>query len=211
MSDGSQDRPHGPAPTIEAAAARVLGPALRTGQSPFEDDLYTWTPEVAEELARRRQRRFEKIGRWALPLMIMVTAIWLWDRICVWNDIPHFILPRPGVVLETLVDDAGLLFSSLWVTLKITFLSLLLAVAGGVGLAIGGSAALLTALVILGIRDEDSFPLIFYRENCADMALCEDDIDEGLIAETRSVLATGTHLSNPRTEAAVIRALKAPL
>ncbi|WP_141764138.1 hypothetical protein, partial [Dietzia sp. HMSC21D01] len=53
MSDGSQNRPHGPAPTIEAAAARVLGPALRTGQSPFEDDLYTWTPEVAEELARR--------------------------------------------------------------------------------------------------------------------------------------------------------------
>ncbi|MBB1008572.1 restriction endonuclease, partial [Dietzia sp. SLG510A3-3B2-2] len=53
MSDGSQDRPHGPAPTIEAAAGRVLGPALRTGQSPFEDDLYTWTPEVAEELARR--------------------------------------------------------------------------------------------------------------------------------------------------------------
>ena len=41
----------------------------------------------------------------------------------------------------------------------------------------------LTALVLLGIRDEDSFPLIFYRENCADMALCEDDIDEGFIAE----------------------------
>src|SRR5699024_4242883 len=41
------------APKIESAAARVLGPALRTGQSPFEDGLYTWTPEVAEELARR--------------------------------------------------------------------------------------------------------------------------------------------------------------
>ena len=66
----------------------------------------------------------------------------------------------------------------------------------------------LTALVILGIRDEDQFPLIFYRENCADMALCEADIDEALIADTRSVLATGTHLSNPRTEAAVIRALE---
>ncbi|NJM84077.1 MAG: 5-dehydro-2-deoxygluconokinase, partial [Tabrizicola sp.] len=66
----------------------------------------------------------------------------------------------------------------------------------------------LTALVILGIRDQERFPLIFYRENCADMALCEDDIDEGLIAETRSVLATGTHLSNPRTAAAVIRALQ---
>ena len=66
----------------------------------------------------------------------------------------------------------------------------------------------LTALVLLGIRDEDSFPLIFYRENCADMALCEDDIDEGFIAQARSVLATGTHLSHPRTRAAVLKALE---
>ncbi|MEI6098438.1 MAG: 5-dehydro-2-deoxygluconokinase [Alphaproteobacteria bacterium] len=65
----------------------------------------------------------------------------------------------------------------------------------------------LTALVLLGIRDEKQFPLIFFRENCADMALCEDDIDEAFIAEARSVVATGTHLSNPRTEAAVLKAL----
>ena len=44
----------------------------------------------------------------------------------------------------------------------------------------------LTALVLLGIRDDKQFPLIFYRENCADMALCEDDIDEGFSAEARS-------------------------
>ena len=30
--------------------------------------------------------------------------------------------------------------------------------------------ARLTALVILGIRDRETFPLIFYREDCADMA-----------------------------------------
>ncbi len=66
----------------------------------------------------------------------------------------------------------------------------------------------LTALVILGIRDQEHFPLIFYRENCADMALCEDDIDPDFIAEAGCVLATGTHLSHPRTEAAVIKALK---
>ncbi|MCK5932007.1 MAG: 5-dehydro-2-deoxygluconokinase [Fulvimarina manganoxydans] len=65
----------------------------------------------------------------------------------------------------------------------------------------------LTALVLLGIRDENSFPLIFYRENCADMALCEEDIEEGFIAEARAVVATGTHLSHPRTEAAVLKAL----
>jgi 5-dehydro-2-deoxygluconokinase len=66
----------------------------------------------------------------------------------------------------------------------------------------------LTALVILGIRDQERFPLIFYRENCADMALCEEDIDPALIADTRAVVATGTHLSHPRTEAAVLKALR---
>ncbi len=65
----------------------------------------------------------------------------------------------------------------------------------------------LTALVLLGIRDDKQFPLIFYRENCADMALCEDDIDEAFIAESKSVVATGTHLSNPKTEAATLKAL----
>jgi 5-dehydro-2-deoxygluconokinase len=66
----------------------------------------------------------------------------------------------------------------------------------------------LTALVILGIRDREQFPLIFYRENCADMALCEDDIDADFIRSARSVVATGTHLSHPRTEAAVLKALR---
>lgn len=66
----------------------------------------------------------------------------------------------------------------------------------------------LTALVLLGIRDREQFPLIFYRENCADMALSEDDIDPAFIAEARAVVATGTHLSHPRTEAAVLKALR---
>ena len=66
----------------------------------------------------------------------------------------------------------------------------------------------LTALVLLGIRDQDNFPLIFYRENCADMALCEDDIDPALIADARCITATGTHLSHPDTEAAVLKALR---
>ncbi|CAM5653946.1 ABC transporter permease [Mycolicibacterium aubagnense] len=89
-----------------------------------------------EETRRVRQQRLERIGSWVLPLAIMVLAVWFWDRICVWNDIPKYILPRPGVVVQTLRDDAPLLFSSLLVTLKITFLSLALAILGGVGLAV---------------------------------------------------------------------------
>lgn len=66
----------------------------------------------------------------------------------------------------------------------------------------------LTALVILGIRDEHQFPLIFYRTDCADMALCEDDIEPDFIAEAGCITATGTHLSHPNTEAAVLKAIR---
>ena len=34
----------------------------------------------------------------------------------------------------------------------------------------------LTALVLLGIKDRDTFPLIFYRDNCADMAITASDV-----------------------------------
>ncbi|TBX20646.1 bifunctional 5-dehydro-2-deoxygluconokinase/5-dehydro-2-deoxyphosphogluconate aldolase [Nioella sediminis] len=66
----------------------------------------------------------------------------------------------------------------------------------------------LTALVLLGIRDQEQFPLIFYRSDCADMALCEEDIDPDFISEARAIVATGTHLSHPRTEAAVLKSLR---
>ena len=65
----------------------------------------------------------------------------------------------------------------------------------------------LTALVLLGIRNQEEFPLIFFRENCADMALTEADIDDAFIKSSRSIVATGTHLSNPKVEAATLKAL----
>lgn len=66
----------------------------------------------------------------------------------------------------------------------------------------------LTALVLLGIRDQEQFPLIFYRENCADMGLTANDIDPDFIRSARAVVATGTHLSHPQVEAATLKALE---
>mgnify|MGYP001417925045 CR=1 FL=1 len=66
----------------------------------------------------------------------------------------------------------------------------------------------LTALVILGISDRDTFPLIFYRENCADAALSEADIDEDLIAAARAVVVTGTHFSTATLDAASRKAMR---
>src|SRR3981081_3953405 len=38
---------------------------------------------------------------------------------------------------------------------------------------VGVDPARLTGAVVLGIEDKDTFPLIFLRENCADMAIAE--------------------------------------
>jgi 5-dehydro-2-deoxygluconokinase len=67
----------------------------------------------------------------------------------------------------------------------------------------------LTALVVLGIRDDETFPLIFYREGCADAALCEADIDEAFIASAGALVVTGTHFSKPNLEAASRKAMAA--
>ena len=66
----------------------------------------------------------------------------------------------------------------------------------------------LTALVILGVRDSDSFPLIFYRSDCADMALDESDVDPALFRRARAIVVTGTHFSTPTTAAAQRKAMK---
>ena len=65
----------------------------------------------------------------------------------------------------------------------------------------------LTALVMLGIKDRETFPLLFYRENCADMALEAADIDEDFIASSRSLAITGTHFSTQKVKEASLKAL----
>ena len=79
------------------------------------------------------------------------------------------------------------------------------------GVAVGGvvtDPTRLTALVLLSVEDDKHFPLIFYRADCADMALDEDDIDPAFIASARAVLVTGTHFSKPNTEAAQRKAMR---
>lgn len=65
----------------------------------------------------------------------------------------------------------------------------------------------LTALVLLGLKDRETFPLLFIRENCADMAIDVEAIDETFIADCRALAITGTHLSTDGTRAAAHKAL----
>ncbi len=90
----------------------------------------------AEEARRARAARTERVAKWVLPALFFVMMIVAWDRLVVWNEIPHYILPGPGLVVETLVKDWPILFEALLVTLQITLMALAVAVIGGVGLAI---------------------------------------------------------------------------
>ncbi|MCJ2373457.1 5-dehydro-2-deoxygluconokinase [Pseudomonas sp. RGM 3321] len=65
----------------------------------------------------------------------------------------------------------------------------------------------LTAMVLLGLKDRETFPLVFYRENCADMALRAEDIDEQQIASSKALLITGTHFSTDQVFKASSQAL----
>ncbi|MDX1434591.1 MAG: 5-dehydro-2-deoxygluconokinase, partial [Gammaproteobacteria bacterium] len=66
----------------------------------------------------------------------------------------------------------------------------------------------LTALVILGIRSRERFPHIFYRPDCADMAITAGHVDEAFIASSAAVLISGTHLSKPNVEEASLTAVR---
>lgn len=66
----------------------------------------------------------------------------------------------------------------------------------------------LTALVILAVEDEGVSPMIFYRADCADMALAPDDVDEALIASARAIVVTGTHFSRADSDAAQRKAIR---
>ncbi len=54
----------------------------------------------------------------------------------------------------------------------------------------------LTGLVLLAIKDKDTFPLLFYREQVADMAIDTALIDEAFIASAKVLAITGSHFSS---------------
>jgi len=89
-----------------------------------------------DEIRRARAARMERVAKWALPLLIMALAIAGWAWIVVANEIPHYILPGPDRVWDSLVTDWAMLIDAAFLTGWITLAALTLAVVGGAGLAI---------------------------------------------------------------------------
>jgi NitT/TauT family transport system permease protein len=78
----------------------------------------------------------ETLLRVMLPAVVLLAGLAAWELVVRINGIPPYQLPSPLLVIATLAKDWGVLSNSLVVTLITTFKGLLLAVTGGVGLAV---------------------------------------------------------------------------
>lgn len=65
-----------------------------------------------------------------------------------------------------------------------------------------------TSAVILGIEPPDKFPLVFYRDNCADIELTIEDVQAAPIAQSYMLLISGTGLSREPSRSATIFAVE---
>lgn len=71
-----------------------------------------------------------------LPVVALALGVLAWDLIVRLREIPPYVLPSPGVVFATIFSDWSILGDSLATTLLTTLQGFLLALIGGVGLAV---------------------------------------------------------------------------
>lgn len=98
----------------------------------------TIDPTPATEIAAsrnnpviRRERR-EKRLRIVLPIAAIAIALALWEFLVWYNEVPHYLIPAPSLIAKTLVTDWASLMQSAVFTVKLTLMSLGLAIVGGV-------------------------------------------------------------------------------
>ncbi|MEM7752895.1 MAG: ABC transporter permease [Pseudomonadota bacterium] len=100
-----------------------------------------------EEAARARSARINRIAKWTLPSLVMALTILFWhlrvtcdfETLCSifsWTPIPHYVLPGPLHVWESVKEDWGLLWPAMLTTARLTVFALVLAIVGGVILAV---------------------------------------------------------------------------
>ena len=90
----------------------------------------------AEEQARARRERINRIAKWTLPSLVMVLTILGWHLYVTINDIPHYVLPGPVLVAQSVFNDWELLWPAMLITSRLTVLALFFAILGGVLLAV---------------------------------------------------------------------------
>jgi NitT/TauT family transport system permease protein len=74
--------------------------------------------------------------KWIIPLALGVAVLGCWEAVVRIENIPPYVLPAPSAIWAAFVENFASLMASLWTTLQITIEAFVLAVLGGVALAI---------------------------------------------------------------------------
>ena len=77
-----------------------------------------------------------RMVRLLLPLLVLAAGVVLWELVVRLNNIPAYVLPGPGAVFRTLVQDWPVLSQSLLTTLLTTLEGFVAAGIGGIILAV---------------------------------------------------------------------------
>ena len=95
------------------------------------------TPVIdEEEAARARRDKINRIAKWMLPSLVMALTLLAWHFYVTLNNIPHYVLPGPLLVGQSIIEDWGILWPAMLTTSRLTVLALIFAVIGGVTLAV---------------------------------------------------------------------------
>jgi NitT/TauT family transport system permease protein len=89
-------------------------------------------PQPKNEAAARHDRALRVL----LPIAVLALVVALWEVVVRAGNIPPYVLPSPQLIFSTLLSDWAMLSAALLVTLATTLEGFLLAVVGGVALAV---------------------------------------------------------------------------
>jgi len=79
-----------------------------------------------------QQQRLQRIG---YPLLVAIVLVGGWQGLVTGLELPHYLVPSPALMVETLVANFGQLMLALWVTVKVTVLAFVLATVVGVAIS----------------------------------------------------------------------------
>ncbi|MEM6488084.1 MAG: ABC transporter permease [Pseudomonadota bacterium] len=88
------------------------------------------------------------MGAVVLPVVMVLATVVAWQALIWAFEIPHYQVPPPAMVAQSMVEDWATLSSALLVTLRITLMALGTAVTLGVALAIGFSLSRWVAMAL---------------------------------------------------------------
>ena len=77
-----------------------------------------------------------KALNYALPALVAIVVLGFWEWAVTAFEISKFLLPAPSAIWQALVENAGSLAESAWVTIRITVEAFVIALALGVSLAV---------------------------------------------------------------------------